>query len=237
LQFIQTDVEKQIYEADYSFKTFWNFSEIVIYLGYALFFIVACPIAPLLLLLNNVLEIWVDQHNLLVNRRPVPESSRGIGKVWNRLLFFIGFLAVMTNAWLMSFHTDEVLTYSKQNPSDSNTDVSKVWFFTVGVSLVFLIFVVTWTCSSDSSKEIRRAVKRQKEVEKWLVTRRVTIWEAAEEKKGLDLSTSASHSEDYFSKQIQTMRSTELISGSYREKSRYNRAAPYRSWKRFVRRK
>lgn len=52
----------------------------VIQFGYAALFVVAFPLAPLLALLNNYVEIRVDSYKVLHNTaRPIPCGAQDIG--------------------------------------------------------------------------------------------------------------------------------------------------------------
>jgi hypothetical protein len=63
----------------------------------------AFPLAPLLALINNIFEIRIDAVKFCtVNRRPRFRQSEDIG-AWYEVLNILGFLAVITNATMITF--------------------------------------------------------------------------------------------------------------------------------------
>ena len=71
--------------------------------GYLALFSPAYPLAPLLALLNNILEIRVDASKLCrTMRRPKFEVCEDIGS-WFAVLNIIGFLAVIVNSTMVAF--------------------------------------------------------------------------------------------------------------------------------------
>uniref|UniRef100_S4RG92 Anoctamin n=1 Tax=Petromyzon marinus TaxID=7757 RepID=S4RG92_PETMA len=69
----------------------------VIQFGFVTLFVASFPLAPLLALLNNIIEVRVDAWKLVTKmRRPVVSRARGIG-AWADILSFIATLSVITN--------------------------------------------------------------------------------------------------------------------------------------------
>lgn len=69
----------------------------VIQFGFVTLFVASFPLAPLLALVNNILEIRVDAWKLTTQyRRMVPEKARDIG-AWQPIMQGIAILAVVTN--------------------------------------------------------------------------------------------------------------------------------------------
>lgn len=69
----------------------------VIQFGFVTLFVASFPLAPLLALVNNILEIRVDAWKLTTQyRRLVPEKTRDIG-AWQPIMQGIAILAVVTN--------------------------------------------------------------------------------------------------------------------------------------------
>ena len=78
---------------------FVNFSFIpaVIQFGFVTLFVASFPLAPLLALLNNIIEIRVDAWKLTTQyRRPVAAKAHSIG-VWQDILYGMAVLSVATN--------------------------------------------------------------------------------------------------------------------------------------------
>mmetsp|Transcript_7357 Transcript_7357/g.13946 ORF Transcript_7357/g.13946 Transcript_7357/m.13946 type:complete len:883 (+) Transcript_7357:60-2708(+) len=81
--------------------TFWDFDEIVIQFGYCSLFVVAFPLTPLLALVSNMIEMFLDAHKLCkLTRRPEPRGAGNIG-TWYFILNIMGFIAVITNCLLV----------------------------------------------------------------------------------------------------------------------------------------
>lgn len=93
-------------EEEYALETygspFGDFDEIVIQYGYATLFVVALPLTPLLYLVNNAVEMYLDSYKLCkLTRRPIPRGATNIG-TWQAMLTFQGYLAVVTNCLLIT---------------------------------------------------------------------------------------------------------------------------------------
>jgi hypothetical protein len=66
-------------------------------------FAAAFPLAPLMALVNNVIEIRTDAFKILHGtNRPYYRGAQGIG-VWYVIFEFLGILAVLTNCMLIGF--------------------------------------------------------------------------------------------------------------------------------------
>lgn len=69
----------------------------VIQFGFVTLFVASFPLAPLLALINNMLEIRLDAWKLTTQfRRVVPQKAQDIG-AWQPILQGIAILAVVTN--------------------------------------------------------------------------------------------------------------------------------------------
>ena len=81
------------------YDEFVNFSFLptVIQFGFVTLFVASFPLAPLLALLNNIIEIRVDAWKLTTQyRRPVAAKAHSIG-VWQDILYGMAVLSVATN--------------------------------------------------------------------------------------------------------------------------------------------
>jgi Ca2+-binding EF-hand superfamily protein len=84
-------------------STFGDFASMVVQFGYLALFAPACPIAPLLALLNNITEIRTDAYKICnLYRRPVWEPCAGIG-AWLTVLRSLGLIAVVVNSTMICF--------------------------------------------------------------------------------------------------------------------------------------
>ncbi|XP_062505132.1 anoctamin-7-like isoform X2 [Corticium candelabrum] len=85
---------------------FSEYLEMIIQFGFVTVFVAAMPLAPLLALLNNIIEIRLDAIQFVVDmRRPVAMKADGIG-IWQNILEFVVKLAVVANAFLIAFTSD-----------------------------------------------------------------------------------------------------------------------------------
>ncbi|XP_069078042.1 anoctamin-5 isoform X3 [Pleurodeles waltl] len=102
------------WEQDYDLQTFGNlglfyeYLEMVIQFGFITLFVASFPLAPLLALMNNILEIRVDSWKLTTQfRRPVAAKAHSIG-VWQEILNGMAILSVVTNAFIVAFTSDMI---------------------------------------------------------------------------------------------------------------------------------
>ena len=84
-------------------STFDDYAAIVSQFGYMTMFVSAFPLVTVLAFINNYVQMRVDAWRLTqISRRPVPQSAQDIG-MWRAVLEMTGFIAVLTNAGLVSF--------------------------------------------------------------------------------------------------------------------------------------
>ena len=101
-------VERQFHLQDYQKGagkdgTFDDYAEMIIQFGYASLFVTAFPLAPLLALINNYVEIRVDAYKLLVeSKRAEPKGAEDIG-TWYTILEIMATAAVITNSLIVVF--------------------------------------------------------------------------------------------------------------------------------------
>ncbi|PWA19344.1 hypothetical protein CCH79_00018340 [Gambusia affinis] len=103
----QTMMKVSPWEADYDLLVceglFGEYLEMVLQFGFITIFVAACPLAPLFALMNNWVEIRLDAQKYVKEyRRPVVERAQDIG-IWFHILQFISHIAVISNAFLISF--------------------------------------------------------------------------------------------------------------------------------------
>eukprot|EP00066_Takifugu_rubripes_P016709 XP_011605975.1 PREDICTED: anoctamin-3 [Takifugu rubripes] len=85
-----------------------EYLEMVLQFGFTTIFVAAFPLAPLLALLNNIIEIRLDAYKFVTQwRRPMPARATDIG-VWHGILEGIGVLAVITNAFVIAITSDYI---------------------------------------------------------------------------------------------------------------------------------
>ncbi|XP_058017192.1 anoctamin-5 [Ahaetulla prasina] len=87
---------------------FYEYLEMVIQFGFITLFVASFPLAPLLALMNNILEIRVDSWKLTTQfRRPVAAKAHSIG-IWQEILNGMAILSVVTNAFIVAFTSDMI---------------------------------------------------------------------------------------------------------------------------------
>uniref|UniRef100_A0A8D3AMP6 Anoctamin n=1 Tax=Scophthalmus maximus TaxID=52904 RepID=A0A8D3AMP6_SCOMX len=87
---------------------FYEYLEMVIQFGFITLFVASFPLAPLLALINNIIEVRVDAWKLTTQfRRPVAAKAHSIG-AWEEILSGIAVLSVVTNAFIVAFTSDMI---------------------------------------------------------------------------------------------------------------------------------
>ncbi|KAM6950957.1 anoctamin-5b isoform 1-T1 [Lycodopsis pacificus] len=87
---------------------FYEYLEMVVQFGFITLFVASFPLAPLLALFNNILEIRVDAWKFTTQfRRPIASKARNIG-AWQEILNGVAILSVVTNAFIMAFTSDMI---------------------------------------------------------------------------------------------------------------------------------
>lgn len=101
-----------IYESEYKLQklnpNFFldDFCESAIEFGYVTFFVAACPLAPLIALLNNIISRHLKSLYLVsIQRRPCPKMKCGIAE-WNGVFQGISYLGTATSAFATAFAGD-----------------------------------------------------------------------------------------------------------------------------------
>ncbi|XP_019898577.2 anoctamin-4 isoform X2 [Esox lucius] len=100
------------WERDYNLQPmnayglFDEYLEMILQFGFTTIFVAAFPLAPLLALLNNIIEIRLDAYKFVTQwRRPLPSQAKDIG-IWYGILEGIGILSVITNAFVIAVTSD-----------------------------------------------------------------------------------------------------------------------------------
>ncbi|XP_016330839.1 anoctamin-1-like isoform X2 [Sinocyclocheilus anshuiensis] len=97
-----------------------EYMEMIIQFGMVTLFVASFPLAPLFALLNNVIEIRLDAKKFVTElRRPIAVRAKDIG-VWYTLLRGISKVAVIVNAFVISFTSDFIprLVYQHMYSAD-----------------------------------------------------------------------------------------------------------------------
>ncbi|KAM4619256.1 anoctamin-5 [Polymixia lowei] len=87
---------------------FYEYLEMVIQFGFITLFVASFPLAPLLALINNIIEVRVDAWKFTTQfRRPVAAKAHSIG-AWEEILNGVAVFSVVTNAFIVAFTSDMI---------------------------------------------------------------------------------------------------------------------------------
>uniref|UniRef100_UPI0035900035 anoctamin-5-like isoform X2 n=1 Tax=Myxine glutinosa TaxID=7769 RepID=UPI0035900035 len=107
-------LHKSRWESDYCLQDlgrlglFYEYLEMVVQFGFTTLFVVSFPLAPLLALLNNLIEMRLDAWKFVTQyRRPTASRAQTIG-VWQQILYGLAMLSVVTNAFIVAFTSDTI---------------------------------------------------------------------------------------------------------------------------------
>uniref|UniRef100_UPI00398EB6FE anoctamin-6 isoform X1 n=1 Tax=Pristiophorus japonicus TaxID=55135 RepID=UPI00398EB6FE len=102
------------WEQDYQLQSisklglFYEYLEMVIQFGFATIFVASFPLAPLLALINNIIEVRVDAWKMTTQfRRIQPAKAQDIG-AWLPILHGVAVFAAVTNALIIAFTSDMI---------------------------------------------------------------------------------------------------------------------------------
>uniref|UniRef100_A0A9J7XI45 Anoctamin n=1 Tax=Cyprinus carpio carpio TaxID=630221 RepID=A0A9J7XI45_CYPCA len=112
--FQEKEYEKKLqrYETDHFLEPFAGltpeYMEMIIQFGFVTLFVASFPLAPLFALLNNIIEIRLDAKKFVAElRRPDAARGKDIG-IWYNILRGVTKVAVIVNAFVISFTSDFV---------------------------------------------------------------------------------------------------------------------------------
>lgn len=112
---LQSPPENQYILESYD-STVDDFDELAIQFGYVTLFVLACPLTPLLALLNNFVEIQIDANKLLkVTRRPEPRGAQDIG-TWLPIFNIIALISIVTNIAIAVMYMDDINIWTDGSP-------------------------------------------------------------------------------------------------------------------------
>eukprot|EP00004_Rigifila_ramosa_P014061 TRINITY_DN3168_c0_g1_i2.p1 TRINITY_DN3168_c0_g1~~TRINITY_DN3168_c0_g1_i2.p1 ORF type:complete len:348 (-),score=70.21 TRINITY_DN3168_c0_g1_i2:26-1069(-) len=152
-------VEKQRLDVSYD-STFDDYNELVLQFGYVTMFASAFPLAPLLALVNNVVEIRTDGLRILMSsRRCRYKAVNDIG-AWQRVLELIGLIAVITNSLLFALS-------SSQLPDIYNVHdrVTRLWVAIVVERAILIAKALIMMAIPDVPGHIRKRILQERFLE------------------------------------------------------------------------
>jgi len=144
--------ERQLLLKEYE-TPFDDYLEIALQFGYVTLFVAAFPIAPLLALLNNLLEVKVDSYKVCkLSRRPFVPEAQDIG-TWETIFKVMGIIAVLSNA--------SVILFTSTYFDDSITPANRVWLWVIFVGFVLTMKVFVDFLIPDVPGEVKIQLERQ----------------------------------------------------------------------------
>jgi len=168
-----------------------NMSELIIEQGYATMFAIAFPLAPLLALCNNFVELRVDSHNLKANQRPIPYAAYSVG-LWGDVLWWFAGISVITNWGLLIYRTNEV----KNVPEIDHSQLKLICFF-LGLGIIYALLLVVNFVFLSTPDDIKLHQERTEEIEKFLIIKALKHKVGTVEVNGLKSGAGSKREETY----------------------------------------
>lgn len=137
---------------------FDDYQELVITYGYAVLFVIAFPLAPLIAVISNYVEIRVDAFKMLYQtRRPHPLSVDSIGS-WANILQVMDTASVITNCLMIVQHTPLVKGYAIRHALPVGRTRVICFVLAEHVLLLMKTLVAFW---GSTSVKLDRQIARQ----------------------------------------------------------------------------
>ena len=149
-----SEVEKTFLMPEYDLiqGTLDDYAETAIQYGYTTMFVAAFPLATLMSLVNNYVELRVDAWKLChILRRPEPRGCEDIG-TWAVILEIVSIAAIFINSALVAFTGTHTIQY---------TYVLRIWIFILMATGLFCIRWLIEYSIPEVPLEIDIQLKRQ----------------------------------------------------------------------------
>lgn len=157
------------------YEEFDDYLEMVIDFGYVTLFAAAMPLASLVTMFSNAIEVHSDLFKLLrVARRPMAVRCGGMPHTWFRVMSYMGYLAIITNMLFTFVCSDQMFEVMGSVYKMRNDGSHKVGKKAVGAMFCIehLVFLVAFFVRSAVSSRIgwvrdavkARAYRRSKEI-------------------------------------------------------------------------
>ena len=134
--------------------------------GFVVFFSASFPLAPLFATIHNLIQKKIDANNLCTRyQRPFALRANGIG-VWGHWIFYISYLGVALNAFILSFTSSYFHNYylSRYENVAGRWVVRLAFMLVFEHAVLFVQFIVSNCLPSMSSKTFD-AIKRKEWIE------------------------------------------------------------------------
>mmetsp|Transcript_12514 Transcript_12514/g.25474 ORF Transcript_12514/g.25474 Transcript_12514/m.25474 type:complete len:1217 (-) Transcript_12514:149-3799(-) len=178
----ENPIEAQLNSEPYE-GTVDDYDELVNQIGFTTFFVPFFPIAPVLALLNNYIEVQVDSTKILtVHRRPVPERAASSG-AWNHILNVFTWIMLLTNAAAIMFRFDAVSNLFNLE----KTSEKFLGFLIIIVGVLIVKFLIINYVIPRKTKKVAEHFERQENLWPYLLGLK-TKWDGLEFSYEYDLA-------------------------------------------------
>lgn len=124
-----------------------DYGEIVIQFGYICLFGVAFPLAALVSLLNNIIEIRTDAYKILcIHKRPDTDNAMDIGG-WLSVIRVMSLLSIVTTSALLTITTPALQSALSVIFPPHLSELAEEYRLVCFVVMEHLLFVVRWAVS------------------------------------------------------------------------------------------
>uniref|UniRef100_A0AAZ3RNM3 Anoctamin n=1 Tax=Oncorhynchus tshawytscha TaxID=74940 RepID=A0AAZ3RNM3_ONCTS len=131
---------------------FYEYLEMVIQFGFITLFVASFPLAPLLALLNNIIEVRVDAWKFTTQfRRPVAAKAHSIG-AWQEILNGVAVFSVVTN---VTFTSDMIPRLVYMYAYSPDNDLSMKGYINNSLSVAMCVFITTPVSLSSRYRDYR----------------------------------------------------------------------------------
>lgn len=177
------EIEEKLDEYHVMLGPFADYAELVTILGFAVLFVGAFPLAPLMALVNSYVEIRVDAWRIAqCSRRPWPAGAEDIG-TWNDIIELMSYFAVVINGLIITYTGDFLVNRSI---------IDRFAIFIAYCHALFFFKFVIAILIDDVPSDVQIQIDRQRFIESKLITKlqdpNIDIFDEDDESKGVDLT-------------------------------------------------
>jgi len=131
---------------------FADYAELITILGFAVLFVGAFPLAPLMALVNSYVEIRVDGWRIAqTSRRPWPAGAEDIG-TWNDIIELMSYLAVIINGLIITYTGDFLI---------NRTNATRFTIFIAYCHALFFFKYLIAILIDDTPSDVQVQIDRQ----------------------------------------------------------------------------
>ncbi|KAL3880795.1 hypothetical protein ACJMK2_033006 [Sinanodonta woodiana] len=133
--------------------TLGEYTEKIIQYGFLMLFAASFPLAPLLALLTNLIDLRVDAKRMLwTNQRPLAIIREDIG-MWYTILTLVNFAGVVSNSFLIAFTSEWGMQFDT---------VGKLWVVIGFEHIVFVLKFILAYIIPDVPNDVEIAIRKKK---------------------------------------------------------------------------